>query len=360
MKYKLGKREPSCRQSVSFGDFLTVIPTHPLVDFAPNYTYPMDGNDTVGDCVVAGFDHARQTITGLLTGTQQNFTQQQIWDLYKTQNPNFPTEDNGMDIQTFLEYLVANKYILGFALVDYTNKELLRSAIYLGLAIMTGVQLRQAQMTQFETGMWDYVNSPIEGGHCVPANGYNNSPDILDFVSWGKLIGGTQNFVTNQMDEAWFILTQEHVDHPDFRNHFDLAGFSQAVAEITNNKVIIPMWKYFNPTESTGGGHTVAELNVNLVNMLDKARGIAGVPFVITSGMRTVAQNQAVGGVSNSAHLVGMAADIAVTDATRQKVLTGLLTCGVPCFIEDAVSHIHADIDSNIHTLGWAMVSGND
>ena len=93
--------------------------------------------------------------------------------------------------------------------------------------------------------------------------------------------------------------------------------------------------------------------------MLDKARDIAGVPFVITSGFRTEVENKAVGGVANSAHLKGMAADIAVTNQTRQKVLLGLLTCGVSVFIEDCPQHIHCDINSSIHTLGDAIISQN-
>lgn len=118
-------------------------------------------------------------------------------------------------------------------------------------------------------------------------------------------------------------------------------------------------YKYFKLTESTGGGHTVAELQPALVQILDKARVIANVPFVITSGFRTAAENIAVGGVPNSAHLTGQAADIACTNSTRQAILTGLLTCGTKVFIEDCQSHIHVDIDSAIHPLGDAIISAN-
>ena len=239
-QYKLGKKDPVNKFSIAFSDFVTTYPTAPLVDFAPDYVYPMDLNDQYGDCVVAGFDHSRQIITGLLTGTQQNFTTQEIENFYKTQNPNFPTDDNGMSIQLFLEYLATNKYILGFAKIDHTNEAPMKAAIYLGLSIMTGVQLQQAQQTQFASGTWDYVpNSPVVGGHCINGAGYNTG--IYDIVSWGKLIAATDTFVSNQMDEAWFILMQEHIDHPSFRNHFDLAGFANAVNIITDGKVVIPV-----------------------------------------------------------------------------------------------------------------------
>lgn len=271
----LGKRAPSQRDAVSFGDFLTVMPTVPLVDTPPSFNFPMDGNDSVGDCVIAGWDHVRQTITGLLTGTQKNFTQDEIWAFYKTQNPSFDPKgtaqtngagssaDNGMDIQVFLEWLVANKYILGFAKIDYTNEPQMRAAIYLGLGIVTGVVVAEAQMgAQFNKGLWDYVaSSPKEGGHCIPLVGYIGTPDQASLVTWAKLIQCTEAFITNQMDEAWFVLMQEHVDHPNFRNHFDLPGFAQAVSQITGGKVIIPV----NPTLKFGSkGSAVVTLQEKL------------------------------------------------------------------------------------------------
>ena len=250
-----GKRDPINRLSVKFGDFLTTLPSVPLVDIAPSFTYPMDGNDSVGDCVVAGWDHFRQVVTGLLTGTQKNFTQDQIWNFYKTQNPNFDpngtkdtngpgsSSDNGMCIQTFLEYLVSQKLILGFAKVDHTNEAELKAAIYIGLGLITGVIVDDAQMTdQFQNGVWDYVpNSKRDGGHCIPLIGYNNSPDECACVTWAKLVQCTESFIFHQMDEAWFVLMQEHVDHPSFRNHFDLAAFSNAVKQITGGKIVIPV-----------------------------------------------------------------------------------------------------------------------
>lgn len=251
-----GKLAPVMRDSVPFGKFLTVLPTAPLVDAAPAYAYPMDGNDAVGCCVVAGWDHFRQTVTGLLTGTPRNFTQDQIWAFYKSQNPHFDpngtaatngpgsSSDCGMSIQIFLEYLQSAGLILGFAKIDQTNEAEMKAAVYLGLGIITGVVLDDIQMDQFEKGMWDYVaGSKVDGGHCIPLNGYAAIPDQMTCVTWGKLVNCTEAFVQKQMDEAWFVLMQEHVDHPDFRNHFDLPGFAQAVSEITGGKIVIPLPK---------------------------------------------------------------------------------------------------------------------
>lgn len=374
MEYKIGKRAPSPhRDAVNFSDFLLTMPTAPIVDAAPQFNYPMDLNDQIGDCVVAGFDHFRQIVSGLLTGTQVNFTQDQILAFYKTQNPNFvlgsathgggSMYDGGMNIQTFLEYLVNEKYILGFARVDWTNQPQFQAAIYIGLCLMAGVQLQNVQMQQFDQGLpWDYVHgAAVDGGHCPPVAGYNGAE--VDMITWAKVQKCTPAFIANLMDECWFVLTQAHIDHPGFRNHFDLVGFAAAVKAITNGKIIIPTmqtYKHFTMNESTGGGHTFAELNAMLRTMLDSARDSAGVSFSITSGMRTAAENAAAGGAKDSTHLLGEAADIACTDATRWAIVQGALAAGFKR-IEVCPNHVHMDIgQAPAYVQNWLGVATTD
>lgn len=242
------------RDHLKFNDFLVGMPIALLTDIAPSLSYPMDGNDSVGDCVVAMWDHLRQVITQLLTGTGLNFTQDEIWAFYKTQNPGFDpngtaetngpgsSSDNGMNIQLLLEYLQKNGYILGFAKVDHTNPTEVKAATYIGLALAAGVTLQQAQMDQFSSGQpWTPVaGSPIDGGHGVPFVGYWQSPQDYTLITWAKLQQCTQEFMNTQVGELWFVLTQYHVDHPNFRDNFDLAGFSKAVAQITQGQLTIP------------------------------------------------------------------------------------------------------------------------
>ena len=65
------------------------------------------------------------------------------------------------------------------------------------------------------------------------------------------------------------------------------------------------------------------------VRKLDIARDIAGIPFNINSGFRCKKHNEAVGGVENSSHLKGIAADILVKDEnSRFKILEGLIRAG--------------------------------
>lgn len=82
-----------------------------------------------------------------------------------------------------------------------------------------------------------------------------------------------------------------------------------------------------------------------LTSKLDKAREIAGVPFKINSGYRCAKHNAAVGGVKDSAHARGYAADVAVNGSSnRFKILTALLEVG---FTRVGVynTFIHVDVD---------------
>lgn len=67
-------------------------------------------------------------------------------------------------------------------------------------------------------------------------------------------------------------------------------------------------------------------ISFDFVEELDKARSEAGIPFVIESGYRCAEHNKKVGGVENSAHTQGLAADIVVNSSqARYKLLQALL-----------------------------------
>lgn len=94
---------------------------------------------------------------------------------------------------------------------------------------------------------------------------------------------------------------------------------------------------YFSDEEVKG-------LDIELCAMLDRARGLAGLPFIITCGLRTPEQNAALPeSVKDSAHLTGNAVDLACNDSVlRFAMLRGLIGAG---FTRIGVyeAHIHAD-----------------
>lgn len=82
-----------------------------------------------------------------------------------------------------------------------------------------------------------------------------------------------------------------------------------------------------------------------LLNLLDEARDIAGIPFKINSGYRCETHNKKIGGKPTSSHLQGYAADIsAPTSHHRYLIINALLKAGASR-IGIAKNFIHVDCD---------------
>ena len=69
-----------------------------------------------------------------------------------------------------------------------------------------------------------------------------------------------------------------------------------------------------------GFGSAPGEINHRLLAALEVLREILNGPIRITSGLRCHIKNRAVGGVSNSQHMRGTAADIQVTGVAPDRV----------------------------------------
>ena len=104
-------------------------------------------------------------------------------------------------------------------------------------------------------------------------------------------------------------------------------------------------WKFFTEDEVRG-------LNDDFVQKLEKAREIAGIPFIITSGLRTPEKNQSViGAVPDSAHLKGLAVDLRVTSSRDAALIidaakaAGINRRGIYVDSYWNPRHIHIDVD---------------
>jgi uncharacterized protein YcbK (DUF882 family) len=116
-------------------------------------------------------------------------------------------------------------------------------------------------------------------------------------------------------------------------------------------------WRYFTEAEVQG-------LDQETVAMLDMARHHAGVPFVITSGLRAKDSNATVGGVQDSAHLFGKAVDLRSQDSAthfaivKGAILAGFNRIGIYRDKNGKPSHIHLDNATDLpQCVMWMGIS---
>jgi len=99
----------------------------------------------------------------------------------------------------------------------------------------------------------------------------------------------------------------------------------------------------FDSPDAIGSGEQM--MDEVFLEMLDKARHLAGIPFKINSGYRTPERNRLVGGKKTSSHLKGLAADIHCVDSrSRAYIIDGLIDAGFNR-IGIAQTFIHVDDD---------------
>jgi zinc D-Ala-D-Ala carboxypeptidase len=118
--------------------------------------------------------------------------------------------------------------------------------------------------------------------------------------------------------------------------------------------------KYFNPENDkklfscSCGCSDFVGISSELLFKLDTARGLAGIPFSITSGPRCEAHNKASGGSERSAHLKGEAADIAVhSGGERFLIIEAAIDAGFNR-IGIAKTFVHVDVSrTNTQKVVW-------
>ena len=232
MQRKFGRKPPKNAPALMLGSFLTgIIPDHPASEDYLNrlQNWQMLGNDQYGDCVAVTWANMRRLVTAALS-TENYPTMDQVIALYKTQNQNFPTQDDGMDIQTCLEYLHSlggpdGTKAVAFAKVDFSNLEEVRAALAIFGCLWLGINVQRANMTEFDRGQpWDYVpGSPIDGGHSIIGGGYTGqASNDVRFITWGQETGFTDNFWNKQVEEVWAVIWPEHLGTVEFEQGIDL------------------------------------------------------------------------------------------------------------------------------------------
>jgi len=245
---KLGKLAAR-KNSVEFRlrDYLAVstLPSPPTKTGHQNVSIPwgMLGNDSYGDCVLAGAGHETM-FWNREAGKTVNITTADALSDYTAItgfNPNDPNTDQGTDMQvaasyrrkTGIEDSVRTRHkVAAYLAITPGNKLEMKQAIYLFDAVGIGIQFPKSAMDQFNAGKpWSVVaSSPIEGGHYIPAIGYDSK--YVYIVTWGKVQKMTWSFFTRYCDEAIAYLSQEFLTGGKSPEGFDSATLNADLAKL--------------------------------------------------------------------------------------------------------------------------------
>jgi len=118
-------------------------------------------------------------------------------------------------------------------------------------------------------------------------------------------------------------------------------------------------WTYFKPEEVEG-------LDEEFVAKLDQARHIAGIPFKITSGLRTLETNKSIIGASpDSSHLQGLAVDLLVENDHEVSLIVdaakavGITRRGIYVDAKNVPTHVHLDVATDrVSEVIWIKREG--
>jgi hypothetical protein len=269
MHGKYGRRTPvGGRPTIRFADIIRYAakdgqyaPVHPVAEdylAAMGGGWQMLGNDVAGDCCAVTWANIRRLVTTTLS-TPNYPSQAEVWQIYETQNPGFNPEgssdtdgpgssyDNGMDIQTLLEYLNDNEgpdgaKVVAFASVDYTRQSEVDAAIACLGSVWTGVNVLQCNEQQFDENLpWSIVpGSPVVGGHSIITGGYSRA-DVYSgalagsakFITWAEETSFEQSYWSHYVEECWAVIWPEHLGTESFEAGIDEEQLQTEYEDIT-------------------------------------------------------------------------------------------------------------------------------
>ena len=204
---RFGRKRPVHHRCLKLGNYLykEALPSAPPAeDYSPPAASVLSniyGNDTLGDCGIAG----GYPMVGVWTGNAGDLftaTMEQIVADYSKIGgyvPGDPTTDQGIELQTALNYWTESGFadgtkLLGWIGVDATNLDEVKSALWLFEGLYIGMELPDAWVSSMPTGpdfTWDVAGNPDpNNGHCIIGCGYD--PSGVKICTWGLL--GTQTW----------------------------------------------------------------------------------------------------------------------------------------------------------------------
>jgi len=186
----------------------------------PTTLFPMDGNDTLGDCTIAALAHADTVFNGLI-GKQKIMTQQAAVKLYMHLTGGVDSGLNELDVLNYWQSnAVSGDEITAFVSIDAKNHTHVQQAIQLFGGVYLGFQVQQNCIQEFDAHQ-PWTPGPLtQDGHAVYAVAYDATG--VTVLTWGNTQNATWAWWDECVDEAYAILPPE-AKQSDFAPGFNFA-----------------------------------------------------------------------------------------------------------------------------------------
>lgn len=176
----------------------------------PTKLFPMDGNDTLGDCTIAGVAHSTTVFCGLV-GTKKVMDTKTVESVYMQLTGGQDTGLPELDVLNFWRKNgVSGEKILAFARLDTKKHDNIKQAIHLFGGVYLGFQVQQNCIQEFEART-PWTPGPLTNdGHAVFATAYDASG--VTVLTWGNTQKATWAWWDECVDEAYAILPMQARD----------------------------------------------------------------------------------------------------------------------------------------------------
>ncbi|MCK9558339.1 MAG: hypothetical protein M0R50_09910 [Candidatus Cloacimonetes bacterium] len=187
-------------------------------------TWPMMGNDVVGDCTYAGAGHLIESWSAYESGKTIIVSDEEILKAYKATsgwngilNDRTDTGCNLLDVLNYWHNVgVGDHKITAYTRVKPRNVKCVKLGIWMFGGLYTGVALPDVVNGVNITEASSWIGSPTQdpktlpnpdNGHCVPIVYYDDK--VLKVISWGMVMEMSWPFFMAYCDEAYAILAPD-------------------------------------------------------------------------------------------------------------------------------------------------------
>jgi hypothetical protein len=243
--YRFGKHPPKRDyRTLRLGKYLTSALAAPPVSLNvldtvykklnvndPTKLFPIDGNDTLGDCTIAAAAHAITIYRGLI-GQENIMASADVVKLYWDLTGGVDTGLAELDVLKYWQQTgIGGETILAYASVDPKNHSHVEQAIQLFGGVYLGFQVQQNCVQEFDAHEPWTPGALTNDGHAVFAVAYD--ANTVTVLTWGSTQQATWDWWDECVDEAYAILPPE-AKGTGFAEGFDFAQLQQDLQAVAN------------------------------------------------------------------------------------------------------------------------------